>query len=46
MRKLHEEPSRGHFVTKIMQRKVLDVGYWWPTIYKYVHDYCTSCDAC
>jgi hypothetical protein len=24
----------------------LDGGYWWPTIYKDVHDYCKSCDAC
>jgi len=24
----------------------LDVGYWWPTMYKDVHDYCKSCDAC
>jgi hypothetical protein len=27
MRKLHGGPSRGHFATKIMQRKILDVGY-------------------
>jgi hypothetical protein len=25
---------------------VLDVGYWWLIMYKDVHDYCTSCDAC
>jgi len=24
----------------------LDVGYWWPTIYRDVHDYYRSCDAC
>jgi hypothetical protein len=24
----------------------LDAGYWWPTMYKDVHDYCKSCDAC
>jgi len=24
----------------------LDVGYWWPTLYKDVHDYYRSCDAC
>jgi predicted alpha/beta-fold hydrolase len=24
----------------------LDVGYWWPTMYKDVHDYYKSCDAC
>jgi len=39
-------PSRGHFTIEIMQRKILDVGYWWPTFYRNVHDYCRSCDAC
>jgi len=45
MRKLHEGPSRGHFATKIMQRKIVDVGYWWPIMYKDVHDYFRSCDV-
>ncbi len=26
--------------------RYLDVGYWWPTLYKNVHDYYKSCDAC
>ncbi len=46
MRKLHEGPSRRHFATKIMQSKILDARYWLPTMYKYVHDYYRSCDAC
>ncbi len=46
MKESHEGPSRRHFVTEIMQRKILDVGYWWPTMYRDVHDYCKSCDAC
>jgi hypothetical protein len=24
----------------------LDVGYWWPTMYRDVHDYYRSYDAC
>ncbi len=24
----------------------MDVGYWSPTMYKDVHDYCKSCNAC
>ncbi len=24
----------------------MDVEYWWPTMYKNVHDYYRSCDAC
>jgi hypothetical protein len=46
MKKLHEGPSKGHFATEIMQRKILDVRCWWPTKYKDVHDYCKSYDAC
>jgi hypothetical protein len=39
----HEE---GIFAAEIMQRKILDVEYWWPTMYINVHDYYKSCDAC
>ncbi len=46
MKELHEGSKRGHFATKITQRKILDVRYWWPTMYKNVHDYYKSCDAC
>jgi hypothetical protein len=34
-----------HFATEIIQRKIFDVRYWWPTMYKGVHDYYKSCDA-
>ncbi len=33
-------------ITKITQRKILDARYWWPTMYRNVHDYYKSCDAC
>ncbi len=46
MRELHEGPSGSHFAIEIMQKKILDAGYWWPTLYKDVNDYCKSCDAC
>jgi len=46
MKELHEGPLRRHFATKIMERKILDVGYWWPIMYRDVHDYYISCDAC
>ncbi len=29
-----------------MQTKILNARYWWPTMYKNVHDYYRSCDAC
>jgi hypothetical protein len=28
MKKLHEGPLGGHFVTEITKRKILDVRYW------------------
>ncbi len=46
MRELHERPSRRHFATKITQKNILDTGYWWPIMYKDVHDYYKSYDAC
>jgi hypothetical protein len=46
MKKLHERPLGRHFATKITQKKILDVGYWWPTMYRDMHDYYRSCDAC
>jgi hypothetical protein len=35
--------ARGHFVTNITIKKILNVGYWWPTLFKYTHDFCRSC---
>jgi hypothetical protein len=46
MKEMHEGPLRRHFATKITQKKILDAGYWWPTMYKDMHDYYRSCDAC
>jgi len=46
MKELHEGPSREHFATKITQRKILNARYWWPTMYRNVHDYYRSCNAC
>jgi hypothetical protein len=36
----------GHFVTNITIKKILDVGYWWPTLFKDIHDLNKSCDNC
>ncbi len=46
MRKLYEGPLEGHFAIEITHKNILDVGYWWPTMYKDVYDYCKSYDAC
>jgi hypothetical protein len=46
MRELHEGPSRGHFATKITQKKILDAGYQWPPMYMDMPDFYRTCDAC
>ncbi len=46
MKELHEGPLRGHFAIEIAKKQTLNAQYWWPTMYKNVHDYCRSCDAC
>jgi hypothetical protein len=38
MKELHEGQLGRHFAIKIMQRKILDVRYWWPIMYQNVHD--------
>jgi len=37
---------RGHFAIEIIANKILDAGYWWPTLFKDTHDFCKSCDKC
>ena len=34
LKELHKDNVGGHFFQDITVRKVLDVGYWWPTLYK------------
>jgi hypothetical protein len=37
---------RGHFVVDIIAKKILDVIYWWLTLFKDTHEFCRSCDSC
>ena len=46
IRELHHGNSGGHFSTEITTRKILDAGYWWPSLHKDVFEYCRSCDEC
>jgi hypothetical protein len=46
MRELHEEMVGRHFVTDIIAKKFLDVGYWCPTLFKDTHEYYISYDSC
>jgi hypothetical protein len=44
LKELHEGVAGGHFVANITAKKILDVGYWWPTLFKDTHEFCRSCD--
>ena len=35
-----------HFASDITTRKVLQVGLWWPTLFKDAHQYVQHCDVC
>lgn len=46
LRELHEGFGGRHFATNIIVKNILDVGYWWPTLFHDVFEFCKSCDAC
>ncbi|KAJ9547531.1 hypothetical protein OSB04_020074 [Centaurea solstitialis] len=42
----HKGPTGGHFGANLTARKVLESGFYWPTIFKDAHTLIKSCDAC
>ncbi|KAJ9544345.1 hypothetical protein OSB04_024052 [Centaurea solstitialis] len=42
----HKGPTGGHFGANLTARKVLESGFYWPTIYKDAYALIKSCDAC
>nr|GEU44403.1 DNA-directed DNA polymerase [Tanacetum cinerariifolium] len=42
----HEGPTEGHHDANFTTKKVFDVGFFWPTIYRDAHDLVKSCDIC
>lgn len=46
MRECHSSPSGGHFGTNRTAFKVLQSGFYWPTIFKDCHSFILSCDQC
>jgi hypothetical protein len=38
--------ARKHFAINITIKKIMDVGYWWPTLFKDIHDFCKSYENC
>ncbi|GJW30680.1 reverse transcriptase domain-containing protein [Tanacetum coccineum] len=41
----HEGPTGGHHSANLTARKVFDVGFFWPTIYRDAHTMIKSCDT-
>ncbi|KAJ9544814.1 hypothetical protein OSB04_024521 [Centaurea solstitialis] len=42
----HKGPTGGHFGANLTARKVLESGFYWPTLFKDAHTLIKSCDAC
>nr|GEW65025.1 reverse transcriptase domain-containing protein [Tanacetum cinerariifolium] len=42
----HEGPTRGHHGANFTAKKVFDVGFFWPNIYRDAYDLVKSCDSC
>ena len=42
----HSYACGGHFGSKRTTIKVLDSGFYWPTIFKDAYLFCKSCDRC
>ncbi|GJX03978.1 reverse transcriptase domain-containing protein [Tanacetum coccineum] len=42
----HDGPTGGHHGANYTAKKVFDLGFYWPTIYRDAHDLVTRCDAC
>lgn len=40
MKEMHLGVAGGHFSKDIIDHKILHGGYWWPTLYKDVYNYC------
>ncbi|GJT09334.1 reverse transcriptase domain-containing protein [Tanacetum coccineum] len=42
----HSGPTRDHHSASITGRKVYELGFFWPSIFKDAKDYVMRCDAC
>nr|GFA94586.1 reverse transcriptase domain-containing protein [Tanacetum cinerariifolium] len=42
----HEGPSGGHHGANLTAKKVFDVGFFWPSIYRDAHKMIKTCDIC
>jgi hypothetical protein len=42
----HDHAYGGHFSAKKTAAKILQCGFYWPTLFRDAHAYCTSCKRC
>jgi hypothetical protein len=42
----HSETCRGHFSSKKTAAKILQSGFYWPTMFKNSHAFCKTCEKC
>ncbi|GKC93554.1 reverse transcriptase domain-containing protein [Tanacetum coccineum] len=42
----HNGPTGEHHGANLTDKKVFDAGFFWPTIYKDVHELVKNCDSC
>lgn len=42
----HFEACGGHFSAKKTAAKILQCGFYWPTLFKDTHDFCKACKRC
>jgi hypothetical protein len=40
----HSEACGGHFLSKKTTAKILQYGFYWPTMFKDTHAFCTTCE--
>ncbi|KAK8945257.1 hypothetical protein KSP39_PZI007733 [Platanthera zijinensis] len=46
LRHCHEGPTGGHYQANRTARKVLEAGFYWPTLFKDAHTFVSKCDNC
>ena len=46
LKECHDNMAGGHFVGDVTVRKILQSGYWWPTLFADCIIYTKQCDVC
>ena len=42
----HDQACGGHFSAKKTTAKILQCGFYWPTLFKDTHEFCKACERC